>query len=89
MSAGRSIVAPSHRLQFRGGSRDIGRTAGCNAAEDRVEIACYIAKTAAGLAGLAGDANLDLLAYFLSLAHVEAEAIARRGAADALAASHE
>lgn len=42
----------------------------------------YIADLTVELARLAADANLDLLAHFLTMARVEAEMAARRAAAD-------
>ena len=40
---------------------------------DCVETAEYVAKMSAELADLAGAARLDMLAYFLNLARLEAE----------------
>lgn len=42
------------------------------------EIAGYIAQMSAEMAGMAQTSNLDLLAYFLSLARMEAETITQR-----------
>jgi len=43
------------------------------AVPENAETAAYIAEMAAGLAKLAGDAGLPMLAYFLNLARVEAQ----------------
>lgn len=42
------------------------------------DLARYIADMSAELASLAGSSKLDLLAYFLNMAQVEAEAVARK-----------
>ena len=44
----------------------------------RSDVARYVAEMSAELATLAGSADLDLLAYFLNMAQVEAESVARR-----------
>ena len=46
--------------------------------ESEAEIAGYIAQLTAEMATMAGAARLDLLAYFLSLARMEAETVMRR-----------
>ena len=46
--------------------------------ESAAEIAGYIAQLTSEMASMAGAAQLDLLAYFLSLARMEAETITRR-----------
>ncbi len=46
---------------------------------DSVEIARYIADMSAEMAAMAGAGKLDILAYFLSMARVEAEIISRNG----------
>lgn len=46
---------------------------------DKTDTARYIAEMSAELSALAGGAKYDLLAYFLSMAQVEADAIVRRG----------
>jgi hypothetical protein len=48
-----------------------------SATEDAASLAAYIAEMAAELAGLAGNARLPMLAYFLNLARVEAQIYAR------------
>ena len=45
--------------------------------EDAASLAAYIAEMTAELAGLAGNARLPMLAYFLNLARVEAQIYAR------------
>lgn len=50
------------------------------AAPGTADVVRYIADMSAELASLAGSSKLDLLAYFLSMAQVEAEAIARKAA---------
>jgi hypothetical protein len=45
--------------------------------EDAAALAAYIAEMTAERAGLAGNARLPMLAYFLNLARVEAQIHAR------------
>ena len=45
--------------------------------DSAAEIARYIAQLTAEMAGMAGAARLEMLAYFLSLARTEAETAAR------------
>ncbi len=52
------------------------RTPGNNAAA----VADYVASITAELAGMAGSARLDLLTYFLNMARLEAEFLARQHA---------
>ena len=49
--------------------------------EDAASLAAYIAEMTAELAGLAGNARLPMLAYFLNLARVEAQIYAREDGA--------
>ena len=45
--------------------------------EDAASLAAYIAEMTTELAGLAGNARLPMLAYFLNLARVEAQIYVR------------
>ncbi len=54
-------------------------------ANDSASLAAYIADMTAELAGLAGEARLPMLAYFLNLARVEAQIYARENGARAIA----
>ncbi len=54
-------------------------------AEDAASLAAYIAEMTAELAGLAGNARLPMLAYFLNLARVEAQIYARENDAREIA----
>lgn len=47
-------------------------------AQDAAALASYISDMASELAHLAGSAQMPMLAYFLSLAQVEAEMLARQ-----------
>jgi len=53
--------------------------------EDAASLAAYIAEMTAELAGLAGNARLPMLAYFLNLARVEAQIYARENDAREIA----
>jgi hypothetical protein len=44
---------------------------------DEAAVACYISEMTAQLESMASAAGLDLLAYFLAMAHAEGEAAAR------------
>jgi hypothetical protein len=55
--------------------------------ESEAEIATYIAQLSAEMSTMAGSARLDLLAYFLTLARMEAETIMRRPIMDEFGAS--
>ena len=46
--------------------------------DSEAEVAAYIAQLSAELSTMAQAAHFDLVAYFLSLARLEAEMIARR-----------
>ncbi len=46
-------------------------------ARKRAEVAHYISEITAELSKMAGDAEMSMLVYFLNLARVEAETIAR------------
>ncbi len=46
--------------------------------ESEAEVATYIAQLTAEMGAMASAARLDLVAYFLSLAKMEAETVARR-----------
>lgn len=52
--------------------------------EAEAEIASYIAQLSGEMSALAETSRLDLLAYFLSLARLEAETIVRRPVMDDL-----
>lgn len=52
--------------------------------EAEAEIAGYIAQLTAEMSAMAETSRLDLLAYFLSLARLEAETIVRRPIMDDL-----
>ena len=54
-------------------------------AENAASLAAYIAEMTAELAGLAGNARLPMLAYFLNLARVEAQIYARENGAREIA----
>jgi len=58
---------------------------GPSSAKDSASLAAYIADMTAELAGLAGEARLPMLAYFLNLARVEAQIYARENDARAIA----
>jgi hypothetical protein len=47
-------------------------------AQKQIETALYIAELTAEMATMAGSEKLDILAYFLSMARVEAELVARQ-----------
>lgn len=58
----------------------LGRATRPRLERDSADAARYIADLSAELARIAADAHLDLLAHFLSMARLEAETAARRGA---------
>ena len=54
--------------------------------EAEAELAGYIAQMTGELASMASGARFDMIAYFLSLARMEAEMVARRHVIDGLSA---
>ena len=69
------MVKVSPTAAKRSAAQNNGETS--PSADDSASLAAYIADMTAELAGLAGNARLPMLAYFLNLARVEAQIYAR------------
>jgi hypothetical protein len=69
----KSVVKTVHPVTGTG-TNDETKAPSPAAADDRLraEVAVYIAQMAAEMAGMARSARLDLLAYFLDMARIEA-----------------
>jgi hypothetical protein len=72
------MTNPIRRLKSLEKSGPPARLSG-DAAADHVETARYIASLSSELAGIARTSRLDLLAYFLDMARLEAISIAKAG----------
>ena len=68
-------MARRNQAETRGRAED--ETGAGRPPENPAETAAYVAALSAELASLAAAAGLPMLAYFLNLAHVEAEINAR------------
>jgi hypothetical protein len=73
-SRSRARAARSARSASEREAPSQARTPGNNAAA----VADYVASITAELAAMAGSARLDLLTYFLNMARLEAECLARQ-----------
>jgi hypothetical protein len=72
----------SSPLERRPPEAATGRATKTEREQAEAEIAGYIAQMTTEMMSLAAKARLDLLAYLLSIARIEAEVVARRGFTD-------
>ena len=78
----RGVAMRRHDVRSRVGEQAYAprRESGKSGEATAPAVANYIADITAQLGSMATAAGLDLLAYFLAMAHAESEAASRRGA---------